>query len=262
MIIVVSPAKTLDFESASFSDEFSVPDFLDESKHLVDALKKVDSAALMKLMSVSEKIADLNVQRMKDWTVPFTAQNAKQAVYAFKGDVYTGLAVESMDSASVEYLQGKLRILSGLYGILRPLDLMQPYRLEMGTRLENTRGKNLYEFWGEMLTESLNRELEGSDEVLVNLASSEYFKSIKPKSLKAKVITPIFKDEKKGTYKIISFYAKKARGLMVRYAADNNIQSVEDLKGFDYAGYQYSESESSGTDWVFTRSESVAEAQK
>jgi cytoplasmic iron level regulating protein YaaA (DUF328/UPF0246 family) len=259
MIIVVSPAKTLDFESASFTDEFSEPGFLDDSEILVDTLRKVDSDGVMNLMGVSQKIADLNVQRMNEWSRPFDIQNAKQAVYAFKGDVYTGLAVESMAAEGVAYLQKHLRILSGLYGIMRPLDLMQPYRLEMGTKLENPRGKSLYEFWGNSITDYLNQE---DDDVLVNLASNEYFKAVKAKNIKGKIVTPIFKDEKKGKYKIISFYAKKARGLMVRFAADKNIQSVNELKKFDYAGYSFSESESTDTDWVFTRSEATAEAQK
>ena len=172
---------------------------------------------------------------------------------------YTGLAVESMDEQGVAYLQKHLRILSGLYGIMKPLDLMQPYRLEMGTKLENARGKNLYEFWGDSITEYLN---QGGSDVLVNLASNEYFKAVKAKKISSKIITPNFKDEKNGKYKIVSFYAKKARGLMVRYAADKNIQNVEDLKKFDYAGYAFDESESTETDWVFKRSEATAEALK
>lgn len=259
MIIVVSPAKTLDFESASFTESFTEPGFLDDSEILVNTLRDVSSEGVMSLMGVSQKIADLNVKRMQDWSRPFNTQNAKQAVYAFKGDVYTGLAVESMDAAGLEYIQKHLRILSGLYGVMRPLDLMQPYRLEMGTKLQNPRGKNLYEFWGNLLTEYLNSEEKG---VLVNLASNEYFKAVKAKGIKARIITPIFKDEKGGKYKIISFYAKKARGLMVRYAADNKVDDVEALKAFDYAGYRFSSEESNDTDWVFKRSEATAEALK
>lgn len=259
MIIVVSPAKTLDFESASFTEEFSEPGFLEDSQVLVDTLRGVDADGVMSLMGVSQKIADLNIQRMQDWSRPFNVQNAKQAVYAFKGDVYTGLAVESMDTQGVNYLQKHLRILSGLYGIMKPLDLMQPYRLEMGTKLENARGKNLYEFWGDSITDYLN---QNDSDVLVNLASSEYFKAVKAKKITSKIITPNFKDEKNGKYKIVSFYAKKARGLMVRYAADKNIQNVEDLKKFDYAGYAFDENESTDSDWIFKRSEATAEALK
>lgn len=262
MIIVVSPAKTLDYGSASFVEEFSQPDFLDESAELVDVLRQVDAGGIERLMGVSSKIAQLNVDRMLAWQRPFDLQNAKQAVFAFKGDVYTGLAVETLGQSGLEYLQKTLRILSGLYGLLRPLDLMQAYRLEMGTRLENDKGANLYQFWGDKIAHKLNGELAGGDAVLVNLASNEYFKSVKRKQLSARVVTPIFKDEKNGKYKIVSFYAKKARGLMVRYAADNEIQDVESLKAFDYAGYRYSESDSTDDDWVFLRPESVAQAQR
>jgi uncharacterized protein len=261
MIIVISPAKTLDFESSSLSDSFTQPAFLDQSERLVDVLRGLDSAAVSKLMGVSEKIASLNVQRMLDWTRPFSQQNAKQAVYAFKGDVYTGLAVEAMDSMGVEYLQSNLRILSGLYGLLRPLDLMQAYRLEMGTRLENSEGLNLYQFWGSTLTDALQSELDEGDRVLVNLASNEYFKAVKAKQLSARLITPVFKDEKSGKFKVVSFYAKKARGLMVRYAADKNIQVAEELKRFDYAGYKFCPEQSSEDEWVYLREESVAKAQ-
>ena len=262
MIIVVSPAKTLDFDSASFVEESTRAAFLPEAQVLVDVLRGMDAEGVMALMGVSQKIADLNVQRMADWTLPFDCQNAKQAVFAFKGDVYTGLAVEAMSKGGVDYLQGHLRILSGLYGLLKPLDLMQAYRLEMGTRLTNPKGKNLYEFWAGLITDRLNKELSSGEEgVLVNLASNEYFKSVQLKKLQARVVTPVFRDEKNGKYKIISFYAKKARGLMVRYAADHDVRVVEQLKGFNYAGYRYSEADSSENEWVFERSEKVAKAQ-
>ena len=262
MIIVVSPAKTLDFESASFVEEFSQPDFLKDSAELVGVLRQINAGGIEQLMGVSSKIAQLNVDRMQAWQQPFTLQNAQQAVFAFKGDVYTGLAVETLDQKGLDYLQKTLRILSGLYGLLRPLDLMQAYRLEMGTRLENAKGSNLYQFWGDKITQKISSELSDEGAVLVNLASNEYFKSVKLKHVSARVVTPIFKDEKNGKYKIVSFYAKKARGLMVRYAADNNIQDVESLKAFDYAGYHYSEADSSDDSWVFLRAESVAQAQR
>lgn len=261
MLFVVSPAKTLDFESASLTDQFTQADFLNDAEQLVSELKPKGAQFIAKLMGVSEKIAQLNDERFNDWELPFTAQNAKQAVFAFRGDVYTGLNVETLSAESLDYLQSKLRILSGLYGLLRPLDLMQAYRLEMGTKFENSKGKNLYEFWGEKLTAKLNEEL-ADDSVLVNLASNEYFKAIKSKLVNARIITPVFKDEKSGKYKIVSFYAKKARGLMVRYAADHLVNDVDQLKNFDYAGYAYCAEESSENEWVFKRSEAVANAQK
>ncbi len=252
MIFLLSPAKTLDFDSASFTSEYTHAAFLQEAKQLVGVMRDFDWQGLHKLMGVSEKIAKLNVQRFSDWELPFTEQNAKQAVFAFKGDVYTGLSVETMTKKELDFIQSRVRILSGLYGLLKPLDLMQAYRLEMGTKVKNASFKNLYDFWGAKLTLSLNDQL-GENGVLVNLASNEYFKSVQAKQVKSKIITPIFKDFKGDKYKIISFYAKKARGLMVRFAADNHIENVEKLKEFDYAGYYYSEEQSSDSDWVFLR---------
>jgi len=259
MLFVISPAKSLDFESAALTDKYTAPLFLDKSKVLIDILKQYQSEDISKLMGVSSAIADLNVARNNDWSSPFSLRNAKQAIYAFKGDVYTGISVETAEQPQVDYIQNHVRILSGLYGVLRPLDLMQAYRLEMGTRLENPEGKNLYAFWGSACTDQLNNDLSSdsgateTEPVIVNLASNEYYKAVKPKSLNARVITPIFKDLKAGKYKIISFYAKKARGLMVRYAADNLVSDPEQLKGFDYQGYAFNAALSSDNDWVFTR---------
>ena len=209
--------------------------------------------------SVSEKIARLNVERFQSWQQPFNLQNAKQAVFAFKGDVYTGLAVETMDKAGIDYLQNSLRILSGLYGLLRPLDLMQAYRLEMGTKLGHPSCKDLYQFWGTKLTEQLNADLDSAGhDYLINLASNEYFKAVQVKKLSRPFITPVFKDAKNGQYKIISFYAKKARGLMMRFAADQAVQDVEKLKDFNYEGYQFDPEESSKLTWVFKREEQKA----
>ena len=192
------------------------------------------------------------------WSQPFTPENAKQAVLAFKGDVYTGLDAESLSEKQFKFAQKHLRILSGLYGLLRPLDLMQAYRLEMGTKFENKAGKDLYSFWGDKITQALNAEIVSQkDDVLVNLASNEYFKSVKPKLLNGRIVTPVFKDWKGDKYKIISFYAKKARGLMCRYAIDNDISNVDKLKGFDYEGYAFNESMSSENEWVFIRDEAV-----
>lgn len=261
MIFLISPAKTLDFDTASLSDDFTQAAFLSESEKLIRLMRNFEWHDLGRLMKVSEKIAKLNVQRFLDWQQPFTMQNSKQAVYAFKGDVYTGLSVESMSIEQVNYLQSNLRILSGLYGLLKPLDLMQAYRLEMGTKLDNPKGKTLYEFWGQKITEQVNKTLNTSsltkehEPVLVNLASNEYFKSVQGKLIDAKIITPIFKDEKNGVFKIISFYAKKARGLMVRYAAVNLIENAEELKGFNYEGYSFCEAESTATEWLFLRNE-------
>jgi cytoplasmic iron level regulating protein YaaA (DUF328/UPF0246 family) len=204
-------------------------------------------------MSISDKLGQLNADRFRSWTIPFTPNNSRQAILAFKGDVYTGLDAYSFDQGDFIFAQKHLRMLSGLYGILRPLDLMQPYRLEMGTKLENTRGKDLYTFWGDGITNEINRLLAADKGVLVNLASNEYFKSIKKKDLDGRLITPQFKDWKNGEYKIISFYAKKARGLMCRYAIRNRITQVDDLKGFDLDGYYFSKDQSDENNWVFLR---------
>ncbi|NOQ94911.1 MAG: peroxide stress protein YaaA [Methylophaga sp.] len=251
MIIVISPAKTLDFDSDPITKELSQPRFLTQSQQLIDDLKKLSTADIASLMKLSDKLAGLNMARFQTWGTPFDLTNAKQAVLAFKGDVYTGLDAESLDASGFEFMQKKLRILSGLYGVLRPLDLMQAYRLEMGTKFANNKGKNLYQFWGSQLRESIEAEL--TDGILINLASNEYFKAVEAKKLKARIITPVFKDWKNGQYKIISFYAKKARGLMSRYIIDQRIEEPEQIKQFDVDGYRFSSEMSEGDDWVFIR---------
>jgi uncharacterized protein len=255
MLMVISPAKTLDYESPLATTKHTQPEFLDDACELVDQLKTLEPHDISNLMSVSDKLGQLNAERFRNWQMPFTPDNARQAVLAFKGDVYTGLDAESFSDKDFDVAQNRLRILSGLYGVLKPLDLMQPYRLEMGTRLENNRGKDLYAFWGSKITDELNRLLKADDGVLVNLASNEYFKSVRKKELDARLITPQFKDWKNGQYKMISFYAKKARGLMCRYAIQNNITQADDLKGFDLEGYRFSDEQSDANNWVFLRDE-------
>ncbi|MEC7547791.1 MAG: peroxide stress protein YaaA [Thalassolituus sp.] len=256
MLTLLSPAKTLDFDTPPVTDQHSTPDYLDDSAELIDVLRKYSPDDIAGLMKLSPKLAELNVQRYSDWQLPFPDGQAKAAVLAFKGDVYTGLDADSMSKQDLDYAQGHLRILSGLYGLLRPLDLILPYRLEMGTRLDNDRGKDLYAFWGDKITDALNElTRESGITTIVNLASNEYFKSVKKKQLEAELITPVFKDEKNGKYKIISFYAKKARGLMAAYQITERIEDAQALKDFDVAGYRFSEEESSDTEWVFKRAE-------
>ncbi len=255
MLMVISPAKTLDYGSPLATEEHTQPMFLDDARNLIDQLDKLEPHQVSNLMSISDKLGQLNADRFRSWRTPFTPDNARQAVLAFKGDVYTGLDAASFQPGDFTFAQNQLRILSGLYGVLRPLDLMQPYRLEMGTRFENSRGKDLYAFWGQLLTNTLNDELANDDGVLINLASNEYFKSIQTKALAARIVTPQFKDWKNGQYKMISFYAKKARGLMCRYAIQNRITQVGDLKGFNLEGYRFSDEQSSGDTWIFLRDE-------
>ena len=252
MKIVISPAKSLNYESKLPVANYSESAFIKDSEMIQKTLKKKQPKELMELMHISEKLADLNWKRNQEWTLPFTKENARPAVYAFDGDVYSGLDVYSLPAEKVEILQDKLRILSGLYGVLKPLDLMQPYRLEMGTKMPIGTHKNLYEFWKETITDSLNKEMK-ADELFVNLASNEYFSAVDTKTLKVPVITPEFKDYKDGKLKIISFYAKKARGLMVRYIIDKNAETIEDLKGFNYDGYAFDANLSKGNSLVFTR---------
>lgn len=252
MLIVISPAKTLDFETPATTPHSSQPRFLEHSAQLIDQLRTLSVQDVAELMKLSDKLASLNVARFESWATPFSGDNAKQAVLAFKGDVYTGLDAESLSEEDLQYAQQHLRILSGLYGVLKPLDLMQPYRLEMGTKLANTRGKDLYQFWGSIITDTLNAELT-DQQVLVNLASNEYFKATKSKNLAARIITPEFRDWKNGQYKMISFYAKKARGLMTRYIIQNRIEDPEQIKGFDLDGYRFAESMSEGDTWTFIR---------
>ncbi len=240
MKIVVSPAKTLDFESKLPTPRATQPQFLEEAALINNKLERKSKKAIADLMNISDKLAELNYQRYKEFNTPFTTENARPAVYAFAGDVYTGLDAYSISLEKLDLLQDSLRILSGMYGVLRPLDLMQPYRLEMGTKFSVNRKKDLYEFWEKTLTETLNKELK-DDELFINLASVEYFNAIDQKKLKVPVISPVFKDFKNGKLKIISFFAKKARGSMARFAIDKEVKSLEDLKAFDYDGYGYSE---------------------
>ncbi|AWX45425.1 UPF0246 protein [Flagellimonas maritima] len=240
MKIVISPAKSLDFETALPTSKFTQPQFLEKSKKLNAILVKKKPKALSELMSISDNLAQLNWERNQQFSIPFTKENARPAIYAFNGDVYQGLDAYTISEEKLENLQNTLRILSGLYGFLRPLDLMQPYRLEMGTQLKVARKKNLYEFWKDQLTEHLNNEMEDG-ELFINLASNEYFGAIDEKKLKVPVITPIFKDWKNDKLKVISFFAKKARGSMVRYVLDKNAKTLNDIKGFDYDGYTFSQ---------------------
>ncbi len=254
MLLILSPAKSLDFETPAGTDKYTQPEYLPQSQQLVKKLKDHSPAKLASLMKISDKLASLNAARYGSWDTPFTQENAKQALLSFTGDVYRGLDANSLDAESLEYAQQHVRILSGLYGILKPLDLMQPYRLEMGTKLVTEHGKNLYEFWGSLLHDAIAGELsDQSEQVLVNLASKEYFTAVKLDALPYRVITPVFKDWKNGQYKFINFFAKYARGLMARYVIDNQITKVDDLKGFDYEDYHYSEEFSSEDEWVFIR---------
>ncbi|WP_103866615.1 peroxide stress protein YaaA [Aquimarina sp. I32.4] len=240
MKIVISPAKSLDFETALPTTQYTTPVFLSEIEKLNTVLRKKTPKNLSELMNISDKLAQLNWQRNQDFELPFTIDNARPSVYAFNGDVYTGLDAYTIPEDKLDVLQDKLRILSGLYGILKPLDLMQPYRLEMGTKIKVGRKNNLYEFWKKQITQQLNDELQ-ENELFVNLASNEYFSAIDTKSLKVPVITPQFKDWKGDKLKIISFFAKKARGMMVRYILDTGAETIDDLKGFNYEGYGFSE---------------------
>ena len=252
MKIVISPAKSLNLDKELPTLLFTEAVFLKQAETIQKTLKKQKPKQLMELMDISEKLADLNWQRNQDWQLPFTANNARPAIYTFDGEVYTGIDAFTLPVDKVSVLQDKLRILSGLYGILKPLDLMQAYRLEMGTSIAIGTNKNLYEFWKTSVTDYLNSELN-KDELFVNLASNEYFSAVDTKKLKAPVITPKFKDFKDGKLKMISFFAKKARGLMVRYIIDTNAESVDDLKGFNYEGYAFDSNLSEGNKLVFTR---------
>lgn len=255
MLAVISPAKTLDFEKAPVTEKYSQPRFLEASQQLIDILRPMSNSEIASLMKLSDKLAGLNAARFEQWQTPFDLNNAKQTVLAFKGDVYTGLDAETLDQPALDFAQEHLRILSGLYGVLRPLDLMQAYRLEMGTRLANDAGKDLYAFWGSTLRESIENEPAFDDRVLINLASNEYNKALQLDKMDARVITPVFKDWKNGQYKMISFYAKKARGLMSRFIIDKRIDDPAGLRDFDYQGYRFSEEMSEGDNWVFVRDE-------
>lgn len=259
MLALISPAKTLDYTTALPTDTYTQPRLLEQSQQLIDVCRKLSASEIASLMTVSEKIATLNVERFRDWNADFDFSNARQALFAFKGDVYTGLDAYHLKDQDIDYAQQHLRMLSGLYGLLRPLDLMMPYRLEMGTKLKNTRGHNLYEFWGSIITDQINQDLAEIDaKVLVNLASDEYYKSVNEKKIQAEIIKPVFLDQKNGKYKVISFYAKKARGLMARYLIENKLSQVEQLKAFDSEGYYFDAESSSDKELVFKRDEQHA----
>lgn len=254
MLMVVSPAKDLDYQTAAPAVEVTMPALLADSAELMQVCRTLTPLQLSELMHISDKLAGLNAARFTQWQLPFNAENAKAALFAFNGDVYQGLAATTLQPADLAYAQQHLRILSGLYGVLRPFDLMQPYRLEMGTKLANSRGKDLYQFWGSIVTDNLNQQLEQLQaSVLLNLASQEYFKAVKPKLLARPVLDVQFKDFKNGDYKIISFFAKKARGLMARYVIEQRIDQVDGLKDFALEGYQFSPAQSSSTQLVFLR---------
>lgn len=256
MLILISPAKTLDYQSPLATERYTQPALLEHSQQLIKTARTLSAPQIKKLMGISDKLADLNATRFHDWQPDFTPENARQALLAFKGDVYTGLQAETFSDADFDFAQKHLRMLSGLYGVLRPLDLMQPYRLEMGIRFENERGKDLYQFWGDIITDTLNEALaEQGDEIVVNLASDEYFRAVKPKKLNARIIKPVFLDEKNGTFKVISFYAKKARGLMSRYIIEQRLTKPEQLTGFDREGYFFDEAASTPDELVFKRHE-------
>jgi len=258
MLIVLSPAKSLDFTTPPSTSSYTIPEYLDDSQILIEQLKKFSPAELATLMKISDKLAALNVARFGSWSQPFTTDNAKQALLSFTGDVYRGLDATTLDQKGLDYAQQHIRILSGLYGLIRPLDLIQPYRLEMGSRLQNSRGKDLYAFWGDTLNNNVSDTLDKQEyPVLINLASKEYFTSLKLPTLEQQIITPIFKDWKNGQYKHINFYAKKARGLMTRFAIDNSIEDPEQLKDFNYEGYQFDANLSADSNWVFTRKQNI-----
>ncbi len=260
MLILLSPAKTLDMETPSRIADPTLPAFMEDSEKLVGTLRRYSKRRLGELMHVSEALAALNTERFSAWQPSFDAQNARPCIQAFRGDVYVGLDADTLDEYDLDFAQQHLRILSGLYGVMRPLDLMQAYRLEMGTALKTRRGKSLYEFWGGRLTKHLNEELAShEDGCVINLASNEYFKSIKPGKLCAPLISPVFKDEKNGNYKIISFFAKKARGAMARHLVKARAEGVEEVLAFNDLGYRHDQKLSSEGQPVFLRSEQAAQ---
>jgi hypothetical protein len=256
MLIVISPAKTLDFETEPTTRDFTQPDFLEDSEKLIRKLRTVSRKKLTEMMGISKDLAQLNYERYLAWDPEFHPGNAKQALLAFRGDVYLGMEAETFSEEDFAFAQDHLRILSGLYGLLRPLDLIQPYRLEMGTKLPIRRKKDLYQFWGNRLTDKVNEVLADSEApVLVNLASKEYYSSLKPSGLNARIITPAFLDMKNGQYKIISFFAKKARGMMASWIIRHRLTNPEELREFNTAGYGFNADLSEGDNWVFTRNE-------
>lgn len=256
MLILISPAKTLDYQSELATQRYTQPELLAYSQQLIDVARTLSAPEIASLMKISDKLASLNETRFHEWQSDFTPGNARQAILAFKGDVYTGLQAEHFSEEDFDFAQQHLRMLSGLYGVLRPLDLMLPYRLEMGIRLSTPRGQDLYQFWDNVITETLNQALaDQGDKILINLASDEYFRSVKPARLDAKIIKPVFLDEKNGKFKVISFYAKKARGLMSRYIIQNRLTQPEQLQNFDLDGYAFDAAASQQNEWVFKRPE-------
>lgn len=256
MLTIISPAKKLDYSQPSEAQTFTQPLLLEHSEQLLKDLRLLSPEDICSLMGLSDKLGALNYERFQEWQTPFSTDNAKQAILAFKGDVYQGLDADNMSADELSWAQDNLRILSGLYGLLRPLDLMQPYRLEMGTKFANQRGANLYQFWGGIITDQLNKLFPASAKsVLVNLASNEYFKSVQPKNINAEIITPVFMDQKGDKYKIISFFAKRARGLMSAFIIKNKITDAEQLKTFNVDGYSFNAAMSEGNKWVFCRAE-------
>ena len=254
MLAIISPAKTLDFESTVRNLPVSQPRLTDYSEQLIEICRKLSPQDIASLMSISDKLAGLNAARFAEWTKTHNEKNARAAIFAFKGDVYTGLDVNSLSDEDISFAQTHLRMLSGLYGLLQPLDLMQPYRLEMGTKLTTPKGKDLYAFWGNTITQAVQQAIDSQgDDVLVNLASEEYYKSIKPSRLDAQIVKPVFLDYKNGKYKTVSFYAKKARGLMCRYMIQNRLTQVEQLKDFDLNGYWFDKTASTEKEFVFKR---------
>lgn len=254
MIIILSPSKTLDVKDNSSTKEYSQPRLLEHSSELISELRKLSPNGIASMMDVSRKIANENFERFASWTFPFSPENAKQSLLTFKGDVYAGLKAETFSQEDFHFAQKHLRILSGLYGTLRPLDLMQAYRLEMGLRFKNQRGKDLYEFWGDLITQTLNQDMEefGWD-TLINLASQEYFRAVIPKKIHGRIITPVFKEDKPGGLKIIGLFAKKARGTMSRYIIKNQIIEPEQIKTYSEDGYEYADNLSSENEWIFVR---------
>ena len=253
MLTVISPAKKLNYSGAMRTRSHTQPALLSQAGELIKGLKTLSPQEVSALMSLSDTLGALNYERFQEWSMPFNEDNARPAILAFKGDVYKGLDADAMSEADLQWAQDNLRILSGLYGVLRPLDLMQPYRLEMGTKLSNPRGKDLYQFWGDVITQQINKVLTGPLPTLLNLASNEYFKSVRVKAVSGQIVTPVFMDQKDDRYKIISFYAKKARGLMSAYIIKNRITDVDLIKGFDSEGYAYNAAMSDADKWVFIR---------
>jgi len=254
MLLVISPAKKLDIQTETLINKYTQPELLEHSKLLVDTLKKKSIEDLIKLLNISYGLAETNLEYYKNWSYPFNLNNAKQAILMFKGDVYVGLEANTFSKEDFDFAQAHIRILSGLYGLLRPLDLIKPYRLPMGTKLINPRGKNLYDFWNNIITQALNKALKQiNSNILINLASNEYFKAIKPEKLNAHIITPIFKENKNGKQRVISFYAKKARGLMSRFVIKNKITTHEELKNFNLEGYKFDSQQSTDDKLIFVR---------